>query len=250
MTGALSDVGNVRTLNEDYLGYNENLNYRVYVVADGMGGHNAGEVASNLAVTKTLEFIETNNNGLTGKELLSSAIRNANNEIYKHSVSSNELNGMGTTITACIVTKDTLITANVGDSSCFVLSESDLLKVTRDHSLVQELIDEGSITEEQARKHPNRNIITRALGTSPEVQVDLYEMPLKGIQKIVLCSDGLTNEVSKEEMLSCILESDSNLNACRGLIDLAKLRGGKDNISVMIFKGECKDDWDAAEQQI
>jgi PPM family protein phosphatase len=248
MVGALSDIGNLRKTNEDYIGFFENENIKVYIVADGMGGHNAGEVASKVAVDKTLEYIRCAEDTSDLKEALEKGVILANSEVYNFSLKNTKLNGMGTTITACVLDRDRILIANVGDSSCFVVKDDGIIKITKDHSLVQELIDDGSITESQARNHPNKNIITRALGTGSTIQVDLYELTLTGIEKIILCTDGLTNEIAPVEILQCIRERKDNLEACKELIDVAKARGGRDNISVMIFEGECKDDRDYTEQ--
>lgn len=248
MVGALSDVGNVRKINEDYVGYYENENFRVYIVADGMGGHNAGEIASKMAVDKTIDHIKAFMEVKDIKEILKEGILLANEEIYKLSLTNQSLSGMGTTITACLISKGEIIIANIGDSGCFVIKDNDIIKVTKDHSLVQELIDEGSITEAQARNHPNKNIITRALGTGSRVEVDIFELPLQGIRKILLSTDGLTNEVEPREILECVQTCSDNISICKELIEIAKSRGGRDNISVMIFEGECRDDRNCIKQ--
>ncbi len=115
-------------------------------------------------------------------------------------------------------------------------------KITKDHSLVQQLIDEGSITEEEAAVHPNKNIITRALGTNASVEVDTFNVNLKDVDRVLICTDGLSNEVSVNEMYEIIMKNSNNKDACKQLIDLSKLRGGRDNISVIVFEGECKYD--------
>lgn len=242
MVGILSDIGNFREINEDCVGYFENETVKIYIVADGVGGHNAGEIASKIAVDKTIEYIKSFNGTGDIKEVLRSGILLANEEIYRLSLTKKGLSGMGTTVTACVIYDGKLFIANIGDSSCFIISNSDIIKVTKDHSLVQELIDEGSITEAQARNHPNKNIITRALGTGSRVEVDIFEIPLKDITKIILCTDGLTDELEPREILEYAISSIDNIKACKELIAIAKSRGGRDNISVMIFEGECRDD--------
>ena len=146
------------------------------------------------------------------------------------------LYGMGTTITACIVKQGKVVIANVGDSSCYIVTEGNIEKITKDHSLVQELVDDGSITEEEAINHPNKNIITRALGTKKTVKIDTFSVDISSNTKFVLCTDGLSNEVSKEEMYS-IISQNTNQEACRLLVDLCKKKSGRDNISVIIFGG-------------
>ncbi|MBP2031609.1 protein phosphatase [Clostridium algifaecis] len=242
MVGILSDVGKVRKLNEDYVSFYEGNDFCLYIVADGMGGHNAGEVASKIAVETTMSYIRSIDILGDMEDELVNGIDMANKKIFKLSRESKELSGMGTTITACLVKNNKMITANVGDSSCYVVKTDGITKITKDHSLVQQLIDEGSITEEEAAIHPNKNIITRALGTNFSVEVDIFEVDLKNINKVIMCTDGLSNQVSLEEMYDIIMKNEDNKDACEQLVDLSKLRGGKDNISVIIFEGECRDD--------
>ncbi len=242
MLGILSDVGNVRKINEDSVGYFEGSDIDIYAVADGMGGHNAGEVASELAIEVVIEYIKHNHQGADMKEVLSNGIKFANKKIYDVASKSDSLKGMGTTITICFKKQSKMVIANVGDSSCYIInSKKELLKVTKDHSLVQQLLDNGTITEEEARTHPNKNIITRALGTNELVEVDIFEVDLTNIIKCILCTDGLTNDVTYSEIYDMIMEND-NVSSCKMLVDLSKSRGGRDNISVIVFEGECRDD--------
>ncbi|AKN29418.1 protein phosphatase [Clostridium carboxidivorans P7] len=244
MVGMLSDIGNVRKINEDSVGFYQNENFDIYVIADGMGGHNAGEVASKLAVDTTIDYVKSFVSFISiesMKDTLKSGIKLANEKIFSLSKSNSELNGMGTTITACLVKENKMIVANVGDSSCFIMKYDGIIKITKDHSLVQQLVDEGSITEEEAVSHPNKNIITRALGTNIDVDIDIFEANLSDTLKIILCTDGLSNGVSLNEMYDIIM-NNNNQGACKQLIELSKLKGGRDNISVIVFGGECEDD--------
>lgn len=241
MVGMLSDVGNYRTLNEDSIKVYSDDKIAIYLVADGMGGHNAGEIASRLAVEKIIEYIKQSMDYDNLGSILKEAICYANSEIFNAAKSEENLYGMGTTITSCIVSNENLIVANVGDSSCYVLQGTSLIKITKDHSLVQQLIDNGSITEEEALKHPNRNIITRALGTSENVEVDIFYLDMRKVDKVLLCSDGLTNEVTKKEMEEILFKYD-NQASCDKLVKLSKEKGGRDNISVIVFGGECEND--------
>lgn len=238
MIGMLSDIGLVRKLNEDYLGSIEDDKKRLYVVADGMGGHNAGEIASKIAVESTIKYVDNQTEFNDLENILSNAIKFANNNIYQHALSDSNTTGMGTTITACLICKGKAIIANVGDSSCYVIKQDGIKKVTKDHSLVQQLVDSGSITEEQATNHPNKNIITRALGTNNSVEVDLFHIELVETDKVVLCTDGLTNSVSKNEIYD-IATKNNNVDAVSKLIELSKLKGSTDNISVIILEGKC-----------
>lgn len=237
MVGYKTDVGNVRKINEDYLGFLENEKFRLYVMADGMGGHNAGEVASEFAVTEIIDQFENADfYGDISKELVK-IVQAANEKIYDHSKTRDEYSGMGTTVTVALVFDNNLYVAHVGDSCCFVVINDDIKKITKDHSFVQELIDSGSISEEEAKNHPNKNIITRSLGFFKEVEVDTYIWPMDGIRKIILCTDGLTNYVTIHEIYEVV--SQENISeACSRLVNVAKMRGGSDNISIIVCEGE------------
>ncbi|RXI47639.1 Stp1/IreP family PP2C-type Ser/Thr phosphatase [Clostridium tetani] len=242
MVGMITDVGNFRKINEDYVGYYIDETKEIYIVADGMGGHNAGEVASELAVNTVIEYLSNMEDTEDIEWQLTKAIKKANENIFKLACTKKEYEGMGTTITAAFIKKEKIVIANVGDSSCYIIDKDDkILKVTKDHSLVQQLIDNGSITEEEALIHPNKNVITRALGTSDLVIVDTFLLDLKEIRKAILCTDGLTNDITPKEMYDIII-TNNNENACRILLESCKEKGGKDNISVIVFEGECSDD--------
>jgi len=235
----LTDVGNFRKVNEDYVDYYTDETKRIYVIADGMGGHNAGEIASKLAVENTISYI----NSLAELDDLEDSIRKAvvdsNQKIFELSNSRDDLNGMGTTLTACLIKGSDMVVAHVGDSRCYVIKDQKISQVTKDHSLVQQLLDEGSITESEADNHPNKNIITRALGTNGTVEVDVTKMDIKGIEKVILCTDGLSNLISEQELYDIVMNSD---DCCAELVELSKSRGAKDNISVIVFEGEWRDD--------
>lgn len=236
LLGIETDVGNKRSFNEDSVGYYEEGDFGIYIVADGMGGHNAGEVASNLAKDVLLSYVLNHRDEESPQEILNEALQNANRRIYKEGLLNEKCNGMGTTITAALLRGNELTVVNVGDSRVYVLKEDKLIKVTKDHSLVQELLDNGTITIEEAKNHPNKNVITRAVGTNPVVKADYYELDIREISKVLLCSDGLTNEVTEEEILNLIKSDDED--QCLQLINMSKENGGRDNISVIIFKGE------------
>lgn len=238
MIGIVSDIGMVRSLNEDYALYDENERYGIYVVADGMGGHNAGEVASEMAAKGIVDYINKNYEKKHKRELLKNAILNVNENIFRKSLQGDNLSGMGTTITACFITSEFVQVANVGDSCCFGINQMVINKITKDHSLVQELLDTGGISEEEAIKHPKKNIITRAIGTNIIVEVDIFEIPKEKYKSFLLCSDGLANEVSKEEFIKIIQDEKNYANACERMVNLAKFKGGRDNITVLLFGGE------------
>lgn len=236
LLGIQTDVGSKRSLNEDSVGYYEDRDFGIYIVADGMGGHNAGEVASKLAKDVVMNYVLNHRDEESSEEILNEALQNANRRIYKEGLLNEDCNGMGTTITAAFLRDNELTIANVGDSRAYILKDNQLIKVTKDHSLVQELLDNGTITIEEAKSHPNRNVITRAVGTNPVVNADYYKLDIRHISKVLLCSDGLTNEVSEEAILE-VLKSDDE-NQCLQLINMSNENGGRDNISVIIFKGE------------
>lgn len=241
MVGILSDIGTTRKNNEDSIGYYENENLKFYVIADGMGGHNAGEIASRIAVDTTIDYFKNLTCEKDISNLLVEAISIANEKIFNLAQEDEKLAGMGTTLTACIIMDEKIAVANIGDSRCYAIDETGIFKVTKDHSYVQQLIDNGSITEDEAINHPNKNIITRSLGTSYTVEVDIFLLDIYNIYKVILCTDGLTDEVTEKEIYDIILEND-NQSACYKLIELSKRKGGRDNISVIIFEGECKND--------
>eukprot|EP00831_Metopus_contortus_P013536 TRINITY_DN1549_c0_g1_i4.p1 TRINITY_DN1549_c0_g1~~TRINITY_DN1549_c0_g1_i4.p1 ORF type:complete len:210 (-),score=20.86 TRINITY_DN1549_c0_g1_i4:261-890(-) len=205
-----------------------------------MGGHNAGEVASKMATDQIIKYVKSNFDIELNEDLLIDAITNANTCIYEYAKTSQSLKGMGTTVTACLITKNYIQIANVGDSSCLAidLDKKQIDKITKDHSLVQELVDSGSISEDDAANHPKKNIITRALGTEINVSVDIFPMQNNLYDIYLLCSDGLTNEVSKDKILEIILSENEYDKMADKLVELAKANGGRDNITVLLFGGE------------
>ncbi|HBA04713.1 MAG TPA: Stp1/IreP family PP2C-type Ser/Thr phosphatase [Clostridium sp.] len=236
MLGIETDVGNKRTFNEDSVGYYEEEDFGIFVIADGMGGHNAGEVASRIAIDTIIEYVINHKKDRSEEEILNEAILSANRKIYRESLLNESCNGMGTTLVGAFVRGNNLTMVNIGDSRGYILKDGQLVKVTKDHSLVQELLDNGTITNEEAKNHPNKNVITRALGTNPVVTADYYSLDIRGVSKILLCSDGLTNEVSEEDIFRVL--QGYNGNQCMELINMSKKNGGRDNISIIIFKGE------------
>ncbi|MGL4990391.1 MAG: Stp1/IreP family PP2C-type Ser/Thr phosphatase [Sarcina sp.] len=238
MVGFVTDIGNVRQINEDYGDYQINENYKLFVVADGMGGHNAGEVASKMAVENVLRFVKENYGEINNNEILIEAVAEANYDVYIHSKKSNNLSGMGTTIAAILITDECTRVINIGDSVCYGIDKNSIDKITKDHSLVQELLDSGSITVEEARNHPRKNIITRALGTNIRVEVDQFTVPNGIYDYFVLCTDGLSNEVSESEIANEIRWANNLEKSCIRLVEMAKNAGGKDNITVLVFGGD------------
>ena len=238
MIGIKSDVGNVRELNEDFYEYFENEDFKLYIIADGMGGHNSGDIASETACREVLKFIKENFYDFNDKEeLLRNAFRIANKTILTLALKNESNRGMGTTLVVGLIYKNDIYIANVGDSSCYLKRGLDVIKITKDHSLVQELIDSGSISKEEAKKHPNKNVITRAIGTSLKVDVDIFKLDYRDNDIYMLCTDGLSNEIDIKEKMMHILNGNFQ-SICDELIEEAKRNGGRDNVTVMLFGGE------------
>jgi serine/threonine protein phosphatase PrpC len=225
-----SDLGRQRQGNED----NYFVRAPLFVVADGMGGAQAGEVASEMAV-------KSFDGGLpqgAPSEGLVHVIEDANRRIHERSRTDAQRAGMGTTVTAAYVGENDVTVAHVGDSRAYLLRDGDLIRLTRDHSLVGELVARGKLTEEQAEQHPQRSVITRALGPEPDVQVDVQVYQARAGDTFLLCSDGLTSMVPEGRVKPIIESADSLASAGRELIAAANDAGGRDNITVVLFRLE------------
>ncbi|PAB58869.1 Stp1/IreP family PP2C-type Ser/Thr phosphatase [Anaeromicrobium sediminis] len=233
--GACTHKGKVRDLNEDAFYVTEN-DIQLFAVADGMGGHNAGEVASETAIHTIAEYINKNKEMINSKDsilaLLKEAVQKANEHVYHKAEKNTGYKGMGTTLTvALLLTK--IYLAHVGDSRAYLIEEEKISQITDDHSLVAELLKNGTITEDEAKVHPQRNMITRAIGTDKKVKIDLYSSPVKKGDILVLCTDGLSNLMEDWEIRDKFLKSPSIDLACNELVQLANDRGGVDNITVI-----------------
>ena len=237
-----TDIGLLRRENQDALSIDlspeENL--AVCVVCDGMGGANAGGVASILAAHS---FAEEMRNGHTPSmdmndltDLVRRASDRANREVWEHALSHPECEGMGTTLVAAVVRGRSAILANVGDSRAYLMSREGIQRLTRDHSIVEDLVYNGTLSREQARRHPEKNVITRAIGTEEVCECDIYRRELREGEILLLCSDGLSNMVEEQELLYEGCLNPDREGACRRLIDLANARGGRDNITVVILE--------------
>ena len=232
---AMTDVGRTREINQDYLFTSENpvgTLPNLFVVADGMGGHKAGDVAARFAVETLVHCIESQKEESNPLRVLQSAIETANEQLYDKAQNDETLTGMGTTMVAAGIKDGTLFVANVGDSRLYVLGE-EIIQITRDHSLVEEMVRRGEIKREEARNHPNKNIITRAMGTSRKIVADCFEEALGG-RKILMCSDGLTNMLMDEDIKIIIDQSESLEVAGKRLVAMANENGGVDNITVVL----------------
>ncbi len=224
---ARSDVGSVREHNEDsYL-----VKTPLFVVADGMGGHEAGEVASNIAVTT----MEAHAPKSTSPEALAAAVIKANEAVLRGAQDGTGKPGMGTTLTAAFVFEDEATIAQVGDSRAYLLHDGQLQRITRDHSLVADLIEQGRLTEAEARFHPQRSVITRALGSDPHMQPDLYTLHVEEGDRLLLCSDGLCSMISDEDIVEILLDNPAPAHACDALVEEAIIAGGLDNVTVIVI---------------
>lgn len=232
-----TDVGSVRAANEDYYKiFKFDENSFCAVVADGMGGHKGGQVASTTATTLIIDYIRENLPLAEASDdeifqILTNAIKEANEKLFIKSLTEDELSGMGTTVVAVIYKSGKLYTANIGDSRMYIIDKS-IRQVTKDHSYVQDLLDKGIISENEAAMHPNKNIITRAVGTEFNIDIDLYKIDIEPQTKILLCTDGLTNFVDDKTIEKIVLKY--NCSAAKDkLIELANKNGGRDNITLI-----------------
>ncbi len=237
-TFSMTDIGRKRKINQDCLFVSENPIGNlpnVFIVADGMGGHNAGDYASKVTVETMVEKIA----GSFEKNpvrILEKAIEAANSLIYQKANENPELEGMGTTVVAATCLGQFLQVANVGDSRLYVVSGREITQITRDHSLVEEMVRMGGIARAEARNHPDKNIITRAVGVVDTVDVDFFTVELKEGDFVLLCSDGLTNMIEDEEICSILGGKGSIEEKARELVKAANQNGGRDNITVVVLQ--------------
>lgn len=236
---AKSDVGKARDTNEDfYYISNENDFPKLYILADGMGGYNGGEIASKLATTAVKGYIESNFNKIEHEkenilELIRSSIEYANMVVYEKAKENVELENMGTTLEVCLIYNNKAFIGHVGDSRIYRIRKDLMRKLTQDHSYVQELVNDGTITKEEAIHHPKKNMLMKALGCTPFVEPDIT---VKGFLKddiIVICSDGLTNMLSEQEIYSSIMQDI--YQSTNTLVNKANELGGYDNITVVVI---------------
>lgn len=231
----LTDPGKVRTHNEDSVVILTNKNGEsLMIVADGMGGHRSGEIASSIVVShvgKSFSDKESLGTKEEAKEWMKTVISESNVLIYKYTIDNPDSMGMGTTIVMSLVSKEFLLFGNIGDSSGYVLKNNHLHKITIDHTLVNLLVKSGELTEEEAREHPRRNVLMRALGTNMSVEMDIFDVETD-VDGILLCSDGLTNMLKDDQITKVLLEETPVENKVKKLIIKSNNRGGTDNISI------------------
>lgn len=234
---SITDVGAKRKVNQDYVYCREeaigNLP-NLFIVADGMGGHNAGDMASKTCVECVADFVRANEDLKTPISIIEKAVALANEEIIKKAKSNEQYDGMGTTFVASTIIDDVMYVANIGDSRLYVIND-EIRQITEDHSLVEEMVKNGEIDKKNARFHPNKNIITRALGAADEVTADFFEISLKKNDIVLMCSDGLSNMIDDDEILKMVTQGkeDIVMTSLR-LVAKANEYGGKDNISIVM----------------
>ncbi|HWR44787.1 Stp1/IreP family PP2C-type Ser/Thr phosphatase [Sporomusa sp.] len=230
---AQSDIGMVRKTNEDSYIFSPP---HLFLVADGMGGHVAGEIASNLGANTIQEYIKKCKQQFDWEQILKEAIIQANAIIYQMSQSKSECLGMGTTLTAIYAEGSEIFWGHVGDSRLYLIRDNILQQITNDHSLVGELVQSGSITADEALVHPHRNILTRAVGTSDTICVDSGRFLQQPGDRLLLCTDGLTNMMSEQEILSICLRPENPQTIVNKLVEQANQAGGYDNITAIVVE--------------
>lgn len=243
ITASRSDIGRIRQINEDraWVGMLDN-GITLAIVADGMGGHQAGDVASQLAVNAYRELLELNASKadlsiVEGKMLIRQAIVSANDVVYDMASRNEQYYNMGTTIVAALVIDQHVIIGHIGDSRAYLFSVEGITQLTEDHTLVNELVKSGQISPEEAVHHPRRNVLTRAVGTDPQIEVDIQTIELSPDNLLLLCSDGLTNMVSDDELLQMVYKDGSELDdKAERLIQQALQAGGDDNVTVVLLQ--------------
>ena len=239
MVFAKTDIGKAREINQDYYYISQEMDDpKIYILADGMGGYKGGEIASKLATESAAKYIKSNfGNILKEKEeilkLIKNAVEYANMIVYEKSKEEKDLEGMGTTFEVCLIYNNKAYIGHVGDSRIYRIRKEVIRKLTKDHSYVQQLVEDKKITREEAKTHPKKNMLTRALGCTPYVEPDLRARNFEKGDIFIICSDGLTNMVEEEKIYRIIKQNINN--AAENLIKEANAAGGYDNITVIII---------------
>lgn len=236
-TGVCTDAGKIREINQDDYAIHEN-GCCLYIVADGMGGHQCGEIASRMAVEvisdHVKKFMSQDLDASSAKGILFEAFNRANKKILEYTHVEPACAGMGTTLTLLYHCKRHSIIGHIGDSRAYILHDDSLVQVSNDHSLVEELRKSGEISDVEAQKHPQRHVITRALGMGDQVKADIYQVELHKNDRVLLCTDGLTNLVDDNELLEILSIDEPETVLAQRLVRLANERGGHDNITVLL----------------
>lgn len=236
-TFSISDIGKNREMNQDYVYTSENAVGNLpnlFIVADGMGGHKAGEFASKFTVETIVESVRTNEQKEPVR-IVEEAIQTANRELIQKARQDETMAGMGTTVVVVTVIGDKAFVANVGDSRMYVIGK-EISQITRDHSLVEEMVRMGELAKDAAKDHPDKNIITRAVGAAQDVDVDFFEVELYPQDYILMCSDGLTNMVEDEDIRRIVQSQRDVAERVEKLVETANDHGGQDNITVVVIE--------------
>lgn len=231
----MTDIGRKREINQDYVfATDETIGNlpNLLVVADGMGGHRAGDFASRFTVEVLAEEVQ-NSKEPHPEQILGNAIQTANERLMEEAAKDSRLEGMGTTLVAATILDHVLYFANVGDSRLYLINK-EIRQLSKDHSMVEEMVRLGGLTEEEAKHHPDKNIITRAMGVKDKVEPDFFEYRLKGGDTILMCSDGLTNMVDDDEIFQIVKSARDIVEAVETLIQRANENGGSDNIGIVL----------------
>ena len=231
----LTHRGAVRQQNQDAFAIRNLPDGRVIaLVCDGMGGARAGNIASAMAVKLfTEEFLRTSGRE---EERMRKAAALANREVFQRSLRDEDCAGMGTTLVAALAGEGGAVILNEGDSRAYHINQEGIVLVTRDHSLVADLVERGELTREDARRHPNKNLITRALGADPDLMADCFRQPMAPGDYLLLCSDGLSNVVEEQEMLYEVIHGEGDESCCQRLLDIALSRGAPDNVTAVLIR--------------
>lgn len=233
-----TDIGQKRHMNQDFIFTSEepvgNLP-NLFVVADGMGGHNAGDFASRYGVSVLVESVRRDKN-FNPVKVMRNAIEAANREVFSQSRNDPSMAGMGTTMVVCTVVGGYAYIANVGDSRLYLAGSESMTQITQDHSLIAEMVRLGELTPEEGRNHPDKNIITRAVGTNEEVKIDFFDVKLETGDQILMCSDGLSNMVEDQRIFEILKGEGTKADKAQVLVDEANANGGRDNIAVIVVE--------------
>lgn len=237
-----TDIGQKRTINQDSIFISKEKIGKLpnlFIVADGMGGHKAGDVASKTSVELFVEFV-TNTDMTDPVNIIDAAIKQANDKVFEMAENNSDYVGMGTTFVVASVIGDKVYIANVGDSRLYLIN-NDIVQITRDHSLVEEMVSLGELERNEARTHLKKNIITRAVGVEESVVADIFQIDIQEGDKLLLCSDGLSNMVEDYDIKKIVTGNENVEDAVLQLVNLANANGGKDNISVVLIQPELEE---------
>ncbi|MBQ7032332.1 MAG: Stp1/IreP family PP2C-type Ser/Thr phosphatase [Clostridia bacterium] len=242
---ARTDIGKERKVNQDFCIASDDRPH-LFILCDGMGGHQSGDVASRTAAESIETYIRTQSaldyDAEKAERVLKGAVSYANNIVFTRAMGQEALYGMGTTADVCMVDFDMLYIAHVGDSRVYLLREGLLRQLTTDHSYVEELVQNGIITENEAKCHPNKNVITRAVGTNRKLECDFMSLQLQQGDQILMCSDGLSNMLTESEIKNMLISGEDPAVVTENLIRRANENGGKDNITAIVIKKMLKEE--------